>query len=439
MPAYDANNRPDIASDPIMPKPKCNGAKSPLVIISNLAPVNEMEGRFFRELVSAFRAHGCDPYVWSIPNKAYTDCLIPLSWTISKWPVPKRTYTAQEMDKAYSLIDVSKWRVRLGKLVKQYCDVSAEVDRLLEIVVRNSWDLLTTYRPSLFLSWNTLCPHTGILYDMCQKVGIPSFLIERAFFPNTWFIEPGGLLGHSILVDKTLGELIPRREMEMRSTQGAAILQNMQTKSYVKYAQQLSPKFDQLVRHPLATRPKFVFFPPDDGTIGFFPPDHDDRRKTLPGFQNSFDAARCLAAEYDGLVVFKPHPSFIGWEFDTGGIDNLIVLDHDFRELIDWADIVASTGSGLTFLAMNAGKPVLSMARDLLHNKGIVYEALKRSDIASAVCQAVADGQREEHRRNYQAFVSYLYTNYLVSIDGPDNVALNTPCRIVEALLQDIP
>ncbi|MDD4736598.1 MAG: hypothetical protein PHP44_10905 [Kiritimatiellae bacterium] len=409
--------------------------KEPVAIISNLAPVGPHEARFFADLLAAFKTRGWTPYVWSIPNSAYSECHIPLSWTISRWPSPQQAYGAEEMQEAYSLIDVSKWRERVGQLVKQYCDVAQEGDRLLDIIVRNSWDILKKYQPSLFLSWNTLCPHTGILHEMCGKLGIQAVLLERAFFPNTWFLEEGGLLGHSILARKCLDDLIPAGDYTRRVEDGTKILQGLDTRSYVKYQQNQTTTFTDLQNHPRANRPKIVFFPPDDGTLGFVPVHHEDRCKTLPGYSSSFDAARCLAAEYDGLVVFKPHPSFIGRQFDVSGLDNLFVVDHDFRDLIVWADIIASTGSGLAFLALNAGKPVISMSVDILFNKGIVYEAVCREEIPLALHRALNNEECERHDEHYRALVSYLYSDYLVSLASEKDGSLNTVDAAIGKLL----
>jgi hypothetical protein len=408
---------------------------TPTVIISNLAPVGTAEALFFSQLVEAFREAEWTPYVWSIQNSAYKDCWIPLSWTINRWPQPDRALPSEELNMAYSLIDKEKWLCRISKLVKQYCDPVSEAENLLDIVVAKSWEILSRYDPSLVLSWNTLCPHTGILHDMCITRGIPTMLIERAFFPDTWFIEKGGLLGHSILAHKTLSELIPSSEFSKRVVDGKQIIDSLVTNSYVKYTQQQSDAFSALQNHPLASKPRIVFFPPDDGTLGFFPVDGPDRKATIPGYQSSFEATCKLAEHHDGLVVFKPHPSFIDWEFDDQEHDNLVVLDHDFRDLLQWADIIASTGSGLTFLALNDNKPVISMAIDILYGKDIVYEALHAENIVSALDTAVRRDDSSERIRNYQAYVSYLMSDYLVSLSDTTHENRLTTHKAVKQLL----
>ena len=386
------------------------------VVLSNLAHISDFEAEFFSELMGSLRSYGHRVFFWSaVSKKGLDDCILPMRWRIADL---ERLYPIEGIDFESTMaeIDVEKWQARIDLLAKQ--DPRAfPRGRNLEILVAVTDHVFEKLQPDLFLAWNPLCPHFGVAHDLCIARGIPSLLLERAFFPDTWFIEEGGLVGHSRLAGTSLSEMIGEADPTVMAKVGRDYLSSSPFESMERYTQRKDSLIaDRLFSGDLSeARPRIAFLPPDDLSLGFYPSSHEDHRKHLPGFTDSFDAAQVLSkANSLGTTVFKPHPSFLEWQF-TSPDSNLISLNYNYSELIEWADLVATTGSGLAFTALAAGKPVISLGRDALTGKGITYEALNSGQVDSALAQAVSGEGAVERQENFEAFVGYGLSNCVVS------------------------
>ena len=386
------------------------------VVLSNLAHVSDYEAKFFRELMDTLRDRGHRVFLWSaVPKSVLDDNVLPMRWRIADL---ERFYPVEDLDaeKVMAEIDGEKWRARIDMLAKQGSRPFPR-GRDLEILAAVTQYVIDQLQPDLFLAWNPLCPHFGVAHDLCLARGIPSLLMERAFFPDTWFVEDGGLVGHSQLAGLSLEEMLSGRDGQPFRRLGRDYLESSPFAALDRYAQRKeSPIVERLFSGDLSeAHPRIAFFPPDDLSLGFFPVDHEDRRRHLPGFESSFEAAKALAAANPGgTTLFKPHPSFLEWRFEASD-SPLVVLNHSYNDLIAWADIVATTGSGLAFSALAAGKPVLEMGRSALTGKGITYEALHVDEVGSAVAAARAGEGASRRRENFESFVGFALAESVVS------------------------
>jgi hypothetical protein len=384
-------------------------------IISNLAPIGSNDLTFFMEVEQALISKGYRVYFWSCINKREFKNYIQMSWDIAKWERFGEKLNSIQKQEAHRLVDKNKWLPRIEKLVKQS---SEDITLIYDIIVYNSYYLLINKNIKIFLSWNNLCPHSGIMNDMCKERGIDTFLIERGNFPNTWYLEKGGLLGHSVIANKSPKELgITKTYWRV----GKEFIDNFKFDGEDKYEQSKNKKTFSLLQElkntaKKANKPIVVMFPPDDGTLGFFPSEHEDRKKTLPHYKNSFDAAKMIAKNSDCLVIFKPHPSFIGWKYDLEDLENIVVIDYDFKYLIKYSDIVASTGSGLGLIALANRKPLISLSIDMLYGKDVIYDALEPHKIRQCVIDAYKLVGFERKLDNYYCFVGYIMTEYMISL-----------------------
>ncbi|MFH0259607.1 hypothetical protein ACGRH2_03995 [Vibrio barjaei] len=388
-------------------------------IVSNLAPINDNDLTFFKEVEKALNSRGFKVHFWSCIYKREFKNYIQMSWDIAQWERFGEKLSNSQKEDAHKLVDKAKWLPRMQKLVKQ---TNSDIEFLYDVVVYNSYYILLNMNIDVFFSWNNLCPHSGILNDMCNSKGIETFLIERGNFPNTWYLEKGGLLGHSVIANKTFDELgLTQSHFDI----GKDFIQNLQFGDNEKYAQNKSEEtFVQLqVLKDLAKqadKPIVVMFPPDDGTIGFFPCEHEDRKKTLPNYKNSFDAAKMIAKQSNAIVIFKPHPSFIGWSYDLEDIENIFVIDYDYKYLIEYSDIVASSGSGLGLIALANKKPLISLSVDIIYGKGIAYEAIRPEDIETCVISAYNMRYFNEKLDNLYYFVGYMMKEYMITLSGKE-------------------
>jgi len=385
------------------------------ILISHLASAAPAEARLLLDLARAFEARGHQPILWSASyTREFAPYYLPLNWKLKRLP---EFYAdlRRGIAEAETQADRTKWVERVNQLIKQ--DWSAERGPLVDNLFSMSAQVLDTLRPGLLLSWNTLCPHTGVACDMARARGIPCVLIEKAVFPDTWIIEEGGLLGHSVLAGVPLESLVPTERFDTYRDAGRRYLEQTDFAGYNRYGQaQESLEMARLLASPEgAQQPRVAFFPPDDGTLGFVPVDGEDRKRSLPGYLSSFDAAEETARAHAGVTVFKPHPSFSERVFPENAAPGLHVIDYDFRKLIAWSEVAATTGSGLAFVAMAMERPVLLLANDMLAGKGIAYEAQNPAALPEALRAACNRADWEARVERFHAFCGYLVSDFLVS------------------------
>lgn len=401
------------------------------IVIAHLGPAQETETRFLLDLAEGFRRRGHQPILWSgIYDRRFAPYYLPLNWRLKQLP----EYYADLSPRAAPVVDMEKWRARVEILIKQDAPAAAH-EELLNHLVAMSAQVVETFKPDLVLAWNTLCPHTGVAFDMNRAAGRHGWLIEKAVFPQTWFLEPGGLVGHSVLAGTPLEAHIAPGEAGRLAEIGRAYLERTNFGAYNRYAQaQHSEVMEQLAHGPLSERrPRIAFFPPDDGTLGFVPEEGADRRATVPHHANSFAAAKALSHAHGGITVYKVHPSLASQPHDTRGCPDLFVLDYDFRKVIEWADIVATTGSGLEFIAMAMGKPVLLLGNDILAGKGIAYEGQDPAVLRRAIAAAQAREDFAQRLERFHAYCGWLISEFLVSpADAP------APCKLPARMVDEI-
>lgn len=403
------------------------------VIVSNLAPIGSNDLKFFMELECSLNKKGYKVYFWSCIKAKEFRNYIHMSWDINNWERFEYKLNGKQKETAHKLVDKDKWLPRIEKLVKQ---TNSDITEIYNTIVYNSYYLLESMDVEIFFSWNNLCPHSGILNDMCASRSIERFLVERGNFPNTWYLEKGGLLGHSTIANKALSELGITKE---HYNIGKRFLDNLQFDNEEKYVQNTAKETLQKLKDLKSITqkegtPLIVMFPPDDGTIGFFPSEHSDRKMTLPHYENSFEAAKMIAKKSHAFVIFKPHPSFIGWKYDLEGMNNLFVIDYDYKYLIELSDIVASTGSGLGLIALANNKPLISQSVDILYKKGITYEALESNSIQKSVSDAYKLADYDLKMKNLYFFVGYMMKEYMITLQKEK---LYSPSDFIEKNVKD--
>lgn len=403
------------------------------VVAFNLAKVEENDARFFRGLRDAFTAHGADFKLFSPQShKLLKDFRVPFDWVIRNI---EKQYDLPPQDQVQRLPRERReiWVRRVEQLSLQGDGSSPE--ELVAILERFSAYVLERFNPDVILGWNTLCPHSGILCEIAKARGCKVYLLERAFLNNTWFLEKGGLVGHSEIVDRSFEELTGRDPDGFWEI-GRSYLDTRPFDAMSRYVQNKNERFQELLAGKGSSgRPLIGFFPPDDLSLGFAPAGIEDQRKHIPSHDSSLDAAIALAqAAPDCDVVFKPHPSFRELDLPSQVGDNLFVIDHDYREVMAASDVVASTGSGLIVAAMAQGKPVLQLGRDQFSFKGITYDA--QEEIRPALDAALQKVGLEERLRRFQTFIGYALSSYLVSSPSAD-VSFRRPVDAVRAVMRD--
>lgn len=407
------------------------------IVAFNLAKIGDSDAKFFEALHNEFRRCGYKFILFSNPNHdRIRKFRKPFEWKISNltthYPDLIRPIPSTDASEA-----ASKWTKRISMLSLQGDEHSTS--ELYQILENFSEYVFDTYDPVGVLSWNTLCPHSGILAEKARTRNISTYLIERAFLNDTWFLEKGGLVGHSVLAGSSFEGLLEAHDETDLADVGRSYLDTKPFRLMDRYDQPVDPAFKSIYkRNRSLSRGLIAFFPPDDLSLGFEPTDHEDRTRHVPSFNSSLDAAIALAkSSPDADVIFKPHPSFREIDLPEKIGDNLFVLNHDYRELISLSDAVATTGSGLAIVALSQGKPVIQLGRDQLTGKGICYEGIYPDDITQAAQDALGRRGLEARAHRFNVFLGYCLTSYLVSLPDSDG-SFRTPATAVAEIVHDL-
>ncbi|MFG1392501.1 haloacid dehalogenase-like hydrolase [Xanthobacter agilis] len=389
------------------------------VVAFNLAKVTPRDSLFFKGLADEFKRQKTSFVLFTPQRQDNMEAFSkPFDWVIANIA---KSYPLEKVVLRHQLTDEqrAKWSERVAMLSLQ--DDTLSPAGMVDILERFANYVLETFRPQVVLSWNTLCPHSGVLGDLARGLGINVYMMERAFLDNSWFLEEGGLVGHSALVDTPLDALIAGREEECRLV-GRTYLSADPFHAMLRYQQKQGTRFREILKAAAAAqRPTLAFLPPDDLSLGFKPVDNDDRRQHLPHYESSVEAAIALAEAVPHCdVIFKPHPSFREMVLPEKLRDNLFVVDHDYRDVIAGTDAMVSSGTGLVTNALAIGKPVIQMNRDQFLNKGITYEALDPTAIANAVAAALEKRDLAARLERFEMFIGYCLRYYLVSLPDAD-------------------
>ncbi len=376
------------------------------VLIQNFAPVGAREQAFFSRLIEGFNAQGAHCTVWTTADLTLPGADVMRSrWDLGA-ALPEGCCSEASMHAGLALIDVPTWEARLARLIKQSF-VPAEVPTFVQRLAGVSHDLIERVQPDLLLAWCPLAVHAGVATQIARAHGAKVLLLERGLLPDTWFLEPGGLLGHSWFANIPMDAYVEPSDHE----RGRAFREQTQLTTFNRYAQQDAT----LALQQLGGDVRVAFFPPDDVSIGLYPSSHDDRHVTLPHFSSSLDASLALAGTCGATVAFKPHPSFQVLSA-VQAPHNHHIVSGDFRQLIAWATVVAGTGSGLEAVALAMGKPVVVLAHEILRGKGVAYDIETPANLATAVHAAHETGQTAEQRNRFDTLMGWFLRDVLVSI-----------------------
>lgn len=388
------------------------------ILISNLAPIGDSASAMFDALFETCLEDGHSYVFWScIHRKEHSQRYLPMRWDIGLWDDLFSENVLAKYRTEAPLVDSGTWLPRLDRLCKQSVP-RGQRQSLFSTLYAASRTILEMVKPNLFLAWNPLCPHTGVMADLCRHQGIPVLLLERGPLSDTWYLESGGLLGHSELAGVPLKYLVQKDKWKHYARLGQDSLDGRRFDTFNHYSQQIgTDRFVKISIGDKSSGPKIAFFPPDDTSLGFTPKDGKDRVKSLPGYISSYEAAVSLArANAAGITLFKPHPSFLEETLPDCHESGLLVVEEDFRRMIKWSDVVATTGSGLQFLALAAGRPIISMGIDLMTGKGISYEALHSNVAVRIVEDAFKRKGFQERIERFHVLLGYLMHHYFMSL-----------------------
>jgi hypothetical protein len=275
--------------------------------------------------------------------------------------------------------------------------------------------LCDTLAPEAVLLWSDVNPKSRALRSEFDRRRVPAWFFERGFFPDTLMVESAGqgalselktsfALSHvAASVDGDVGAFKALREYVInRATpkwpQGARLTRETLRDSY-------APADERL-----------VLFLGQWDAAGLWPSWSPERRRHSPGFESTEAAFNAVSAACKRIlgcrVVFKPHPISVA----SGRVpkDAVQMPDVHLYSAIDAADVVVGQLTTSMFEAVLLEKPVVSLGRGVLAERGITYDSFAADDLEKTLRAALARDRFAERLERASQFVTWLARHFLI-------------------------
>lgn len=275
--------------------------------------------------------------------------------------------------------------------------------------------VLTLLEPGVVLTWDSTSPLACITTHLCNRMGIPTRVLERGFLPETLMIESRGIQGASDLRTQWLAYEPPREVPGLFSKTSSYFREN-RPKKYVKEG--AVTNLDDLRNELDLTGQRVVVFFGQFDACGLIPANSRQRYYNSPVFSSTLDAMMALWGEVSKLqnvaLVFKPHP-MDREPYSVARIDGVRVIENaDVHSLIEIADVVAAQFTTLQFEAALYEKPVLLLGQSAWCGRGAAYEVVQREMLPAVLCDALDRVEWARHGECTRSFVSWLMNDFLI-------------------------
>jgi hypothetical protein len=372
-----------------------------MVLIFSTFNLNEENKIFISEIVSFFKKSRHETVFFSgqsfdgVYNFEYP-------WDIN-FSI-RHNISPKSIEKAIRLIDYRKWLDR----VNQAYDIKDE--KSLQYTAGLVLEAIQTLKPNFVITVGTKSPHNGIPFDIAKKLNIPTLVIERGFFPNSYMIDAESVDTDNDIVQMSINDVINKLDKKDLYNIGKEALDNVNVSSNDRWKGRYGEIKQEL---PITDKVKLLYLGADMQNMGFFPEWHSDNSKVIRNFKNSINAANTVEELHLGTLVYKPHPTIKNWDFSKVS-KNIAVFFGDFNDALNWADVIITDGSATSEMSsLLYKKPVVQLGTSYFTNKNICYEVHNREDLEIQLKAAIYKKEFDIKLENLNVYIGFLLENYL--------------------------
>jgi tetratricopeptide (TPR) repeat protein len=275
--------------------------------------------------------------------------------------------------------------------------------------------------PEAVLLWCFTSPQSRVFKRVFDDRCIPTWYLERGFFPDTLMLEQAG---HAALSELHAGFAASHAAHETGSDTGAfdALREHVTRWAPPKHAQAAAVSAADLRNRWAGESDRLVLFlGQSDRSSGLIPGTAAERRRHSPDFASTADALDhvILASRAIGncRVVFKPHP-YAGAEDAPVRPDVIMARDVHLHSAIEAADLVVGQVTTALFDALLFDKPIVSLGRSVLSGRGISYDCPSRDQLGSTMNAAIQRRGFDARMARSRAFIGWLARHFLIAGSG---------------------
>lgn len=268
-------------------------------------------------------------------------------------------------------------------------------------------NLIIEIKPSLVFVWGNLLPQSLIFKELLESYNIPSFFLERGYFPGTLIIED-----------------VLNQELNNFSTKINSSSDYSDFSDYLRlknsYAKNLQSKYPEIHDFELEN---YIHQKKENGfniitlygthdTV-YFPSEQNYSKDVSLIFRYTTEAINFLSQHISKLpntiLIFKPHPKDNN-DYSSFESDNIIITKNFFnKKIFELSDVIIVGNSTIQYEALLSEKPVVLIAKSAVYNFDATYNPKSKENLIESISLAI---RKEDF--NHKLFNSKIFFDYLI-------------------------
>ncbi len=308
------------------------------------------------------------------------------------------------------LYDLAKRRILRGYSKSVAIALAYEAERYFEVLIEK-------INPRLLIVWNNWGNNSVVPCEIAKKRGIPVISAERGFLEGTMMFSKNGYGKDLINTNPEKFCVLPVRSSEIKEAK--EVIKFLKDSRFNRYIQPVSSSLEQLRQKMNNGKHNILFTGSFDCENPIFPQNDEVKMLYSPFFETSekaFEFIKKLARKNDWNLIYKPHPLMDQVDQSKNRYNESshvhIIKEIDINDLIDFADVVICMVSGVSYISLIRGKPLVELAYTPLKSKGCCYEPDSEADIEFKIKKALKDGYTTEQEKAFIRHVAQVNKYY---------------------------
>jgi SAM-dependent methyltransferase len=280
-------------------------------------------------------------------------------------------------------------------------------------------ELVKDLKPSFVFVWGNLLPQSFIFKDILENNGIPSFYLERGFFPGTLMIE-------DLLYDEL--NLLAANKSHFNADSvdyNYNKLKEFYSKNTLtKYPENHDSDLEKFILEKKFEGYKLITLYGTYDAV-YFPAEQNNSKLLSTVFNYTVEAARYLTEEIQKqsklLLVIKPHP-IDNNDYSIFNSERVFVTKNFYnKKLIELSDLIIVGNSTIQYDALLNEKPILLIAKSALYNFNAAYIAQSKESFSKDLEKALNRKDFNKIIQNSKIFFDSLLKShtYFYLLDAP--------------------
>lgn len=279
-------------------------------------------------------------------------------------------------------------------------------------------NLIKELKPEIVFVWGNLLPQSLIFKELLENYNIPSFYLERGYFPGT------------LMIEDTLN-----KEMNLFATQFDTQSDKQNPDDYFrlkrfydvnfqsKYPENHDFELEKIILDKKENGFNVVSFYGTHDTA-YFPSEQSYSKEVSLIFKYTTEAVSYLSQNINQLsktiLIFKPHPKDEN-DYSNLESENFIITKNFFnRRLFELTDAIIVGNSTIQYEALLSEKPVILIGKSAVYNFNATYNPKSKENLLEIISSAVQKVDFDEKLINSKLFFNYLIKShlYFYSVDS---------------------